>query len=67
MARPTREAITVRDHSGAMTPARLLVCACGCRTYLCYMIVVGGAEHPHLQCTDCGTTYCDGACGEPPT
>src|SRR3954468_24274797 len=24
-------------------------------------------RHPHIQCTECATAYCDGSCGAPPT
>lgn len=54
--------ITVHDLDDEPTPALLQVCECGGTTWLVYAIRVGHREHPHMQCTDCGASYCDGRC-----
>jgi hypothetical protein len=60
--------VEVLDADGNTTRATLIVCPeCG---GLHFAIFVVGAAHQHLQCSECGTSFCDGACGnekDPPT
>jgi hypothetical protein len=51
------------------TPARLACCP-DCVSsptiptyFIVYAIRVGDTNHMHMQCSECGTTFCDGACG----
>jgi ribosomal protein S27AE len=56
--------ISVEDLTGRPTPALLQVCECGGETWVIYAIQIGGGSHPHVQCVKCGTSYCDGTCGD---
>lgn len=61
------EDITVDSFDTGPAPAKLAVCPCGGRTWVAYVVQLRAA-HLHLQCVDCGQSYCDGACetDEPP-
>jgi len=44
---------------GALARAELFICeACGGELFLIYQIE--GHKHPHLQCAECGASYCTG-------
>jgi len=64
MSKLFTEAITVEDVTGRPCPALLQVCECGCKTWLFYAIQIAGRSHPHMQCVDCGASYCDNTCGD---
>lgn len=52
--------ITVTSRvDGEVEPAKLFECdQCGKAEFIVYMI----KGHPHLQCTNCDTTFCQGDC-----
>ena len=52
--------ITARDGSGESMSANLQVCDCGATTFFCFIAShnVNENPHPHLQCTQCDTSYC---------
>lgn len=57
--------IIVHDIEGNERRAALCTCEdCGSEHFFCYLI---DNRFPHLQCTGCGTTYCqhDGVCSAP--
>lgn len=51
--------IVIHDQDGTPAPAKLQLCECGNETWHVYLL---NATHLHLQCTACGTSYCDGRC-----
>lgn len=63
MSKLFTEEITVHDVTGRPTTALLQVCECGGKTWLIYALQIAGSSHPHVQCVDCGASYCDGTCG----
>lgn len=45
--------------TGQTKPMQLAQCeACDGETF--YVCLIGRKQLPHLQCVDCGVTYCDG-------
>jgi uncharacterized paraquat-inducible protein A len=47
---------------GPAKPAELVLCSdCGGDAF--QILVIDG--HQHVQCTSCGTSYCDGKCDAP--
>lgn len=48
--------MVVSRATGERVPAYLQVCECGCQIWNCFIVV--GDDHPHLQCDECGDTYC---------
>lgn len=50
---------------GQPAPAKLMVCDCECEAFGVYTLV--DQNHPHLQCLECGTTFCCGDCGNTAT
>jgi len=52
--------VTVHDGDGRAVPADLLICAhCGGEVFAIYAVE---GKHQHLQCVECGGTFCDGTC-----
>ena len=53
------------ESSSGPHEADLFVCPCGGETWI--MFRVAGQDHAHLQCADCGQSYCPAGseCGEP--
>lgn len=47
-------------NDGSRHLARVYVCK-DCESDQFHIFVVGGV-HQHIQCVECGTTYCDGSC-----
>jgi glutamine amidotransferase-like uncharacterized protein len=45
-------------YDGAKEKAVSVECDCGNGTFLVYFV----HNHPHLQCTKCKTTHCQGDC-----
>jgi hypothetical protein len=44
---------------------RLAVCsACRGERFLIFKIAAPDGGHQHVQCAACGTTFCDGSCGD---
>ena len=58
----TKETTVTSLNDQSQTAATLMICGeCGCQTFFLYM--VGAArQHQHVQCTQCGESYCDGKC-----
>jgi len=54
--------VTVTDQDGRKVPALLILCpTCGGDSF--HLFGIGtAAEHSHIQCLDCGHTYCQGGC-----
>ena len=51
----------VVDKDGGRHLARVYVCAnCGHNAFQIFLI---NGRHQHVQCTECGVSYCDGSCG----
>jgi len=51
--------------TGEQREADLIICPhCNGRTFLIYVMhEKGDTHHDHLQCRECGYSYCDGSCG----
>jgi hypothetical protein len=57
--------ITVTARADGEKVAARLVCCSECLAtpdLPTFFIVYTIAGHQHLQCSECGTTYCDGSC-----
>lgn len=63
IGRLIQRTIRVDDANGQTVAATLFICPCGNETWLTYAIPGLGVPHQHLQCTNCGASYCDGTCG----
>jgi hypothetical protein len=51
--------IQARDGSDMDALAQLMICEeCSCESFHIYSL--DGHSHPHLQCCECGATYCTG-------
>jgi len=63
MAGASKLSITVNDEAGNEVAAELVICS-ECRGATFFAFIVVGQKHPHLQCFDCGATYCtqEGGC-----
>lgn len=49
----------VSRSDGEIMAASLVACGCGNELFIIF--TVNG--HQHVQCIECETSYCDGACG----
>lgn len=59
--------VEVRGLPGApKEEAELIVCECGAEVFVIYF-PASSPEHRHLQCAECGISYCDGLCSGAPT
>jgi len=61
------QAVTVKDNRGNVLPAQLLLCdQCGNDSFNLFVVeqVTGFhiTHHNHMQCAECGHTFCDGSC-----
>lgn len=52
-----KDVTVISRMDGKPEPAKLFQCdSCGSVEFLIYQV----ANHPHLQCLKCGTTFCQG-------
>lgn len=53
----------VTDKDGNQLPAMAIVCAeCGNDAFCIFIVKRPTSDHQHLQCTECGVSFCDGTC-----
>lgn len=64
-----KDRVTVRDLNGREKGAILFGCSCGSKTFIMYDIdpvTEGSRGHQHIQCAECGSSFCDNTCHAQP-
>jgi transposase-like protein len=57
--------VEVNAEDGSPAKALLFSCPeCNCEEFLLFSLIdaKGDTKHPHFQCADCQTSFCDGTC-----
>lgn len=54
---------TVKAYDGRLAMAQAMCCE-NCECDIWHVFIIDGHDHPHVQCFDCGASYCpSGNCG----